>query len=90
MSSRVFSRPRSGQNENSPAIYRWESRHLIKIQVREADGRGSIGTSDSLCLSRPFHGLYPFFTIRPSTEVLGYCQSSASRTNTKTSELVDG
>src|SRR5712691_8369257 len=43
-------------------------------------GRLKLSERRSDFFSRPFHGLFSFWTIDPTTEVLGYFQASAART----------
>jgi hypothetical protein len=59
-----------GTFENSPAIHRWVARH--------AGERSPVGTTEPPAsrLSRPYGTIRNLWFSRPSTEVLGYYQSS--------------
>jgi hypothetical protein len=66
--------PRSGQSENSPAIYRWVTAQLMKPKSATRTTELVLKHPNRLGFCRPFHGLCFHFTLLPSTEVLGYFQ----------------
>ena len=59
-----------------------EERNELLRQVRFLSSE--LELLDAKKFSRPFHGLLSPYTHDPSSELLGYCQSSASRTGRST------
>jgi len=74
----LFRRPRSGLNENSPALQRWEDWRLIDSpwsgrlirRTIPSDFRSAVRFTD--CLSTT--------SLDPTDQSVGYCHSSASPT----------
>ena len=61
--------------DNSPAIHRWGKATLATKSVKRTTERVQ---HPAAAFSRPLYGL-DFLRFHPSSELLGYCQSSALR-----------
>jgi len=68
-------RPRSGLNDNSPALQRWEtSEDTLESVKRTTEKTYELTT---IGISRPFHGLHLWLHPTPTDESVGYRHSSA-------------
>jgi len=77
--AKYFLRPRSGLNDNSPALQRWGEarRPFFESVKRTTEQTCELATFE---LSRPLHGLRPCLYPKPTDESVGYYHSSASPT----------